>query len=334
MMVNTSVPDGPPPFTGADEVIPSSLGQGANKVVILMATYNGERHLRDQIDSIIAQTHPNWLLYVSDDGSSDDTRRVLDEYLGRLGSKRVQVVQGPGLGYSANFMSMLRQAVTDADYVAFSDQDDVWDADKLERALSWMARIPTQKPALYAGRSRLIDEAGRPYGYSPLFARRPSFGNALVQSLAGGNTMLINRRARDLMTKPPKDAAVVSHDWWAYLAVTAAGGAVQYDLEPAVGYRQHAANVIGSNAGVEARLKRMWDMAMGRHQAWNDANLSLLQYLRQDMTQDALRRLDHFRRGRQSWLPARAWHFARAGLYRQTNIGNAGLVLTTLLGRL
>lgn len=302
-------------------------------VAILLATYNGERHLAEQVDSIIQQTHREWILHVSDDGSTDRTRDLLESYRTRLGS-RLLIVEGPRQGYSANFMSMVRLALPDAPYVAFSDQDDVWDRDKLSRAMSWMRTAPQGRPALYAGRARLVDEAGKPFGMSPLFSRRPSFANALVQSLAGGNTMLINAAARALMASPPVELPVVSHDWWAYLAVAAADGNIFYDATPALGYRQHAGNVIGSNAGLRARLKRMADMVGGRHMGWNDDNLALLEHLRPLMSRDAVRRMDHFRRGRQSWLPARVWHFARAGLYRQTNIGNAGLVLTTLLGRL
>jgi glycosyltransferase involved in cell wall biosynthesis len=307
---------------------------GTQHVAILLATYNGTRHLAEQLDSIVAQTHTNWTIHVSDDGSTDATLALLTTYRERLGGERMVLWQGPSAGYSRNFMSMLHREGITGDYVAFSDQDDIWDAHKLETALRALAAVPPDKPALYGGRSRLIDEAGRPFGLSPLFARRPSFANALVQSLAGGNTMLLNRRARDLMCRAPASARVVSHDWWAYLVVSGAGGRVVYDREPTLGYRQHAENIIGSNAGLGARLRRMADMVGGRHREWNEANVALLSNMRDALGDDERARFDHFTRGRATWLLPRLWHFACAGLYRQTAIGNAGLLLAAVLGRL
>lgn len=303
-------------------------------VAILLATYNGARHLAEQLDSIVAQTHDDWTIHVSDDGSTDGTLALLLTYRERLGADRLVLWQGPRAGYSRNFMSMLHRDDIDGDYVAFSDQDDVWDRDKLQKALLALDAMPPGTPALYGGRSRLIDETGRAFGFSPLFARRPSFANALVQSLAGGNTMLLDRHARALMCRAPADARVVSHDWWAYLVVSGAGGRVIYDREPTLGYRQHAENIIGSNAGVGARLRRMADMVGGRHREWNEANVALLAGMRDALGDDERERFDHFVRGRAAWLLPRLWHFARAGLYRQTAIGNAGLLLAALLGRL
>ena len=85
---------------------------------------------------------------------------------------------------------------------------------------------------------------------SPLFRRPPSFRNALVQSLAGGNTMVLNRPARDLVALASRRARFVSHDWWAYLLVTGAGGAVHYSAKPLVRYRQHAHNLVGANTSL------------------------------------------------------------------------------------
>ncbi|MDQ7996445.1 MAG: glycosyltransferase family 2 protein [Luteibacter sp.] len=303
-------------------------------IAILLATYNGAHHLPEQLDSIIAQTHTDWTIHVSDDGSTDDTLAILLTYRERLGADRMVLWQGPRAGYSRNFMSMLHREGIDGDYVAFSDQDDIWDMDKLEKALAAIVAAGQEQAALYGGRSRLVDEAGKPFGMSPLFARRPSFANALVQSLAGGNTMLINRRARALMCRAPETAKVVSHDWWAYLVVSGAGGLVVYDREPTIGYRQHAENIIGSNAGFGARLRRMADMVGGRHREWNDFNVELLAGMRDDLSDENRQRFDRFVAGRSGWLLPRAWNFARAGLYRQTAIGNAGLVLAALLGRL
>lgn len=303
-------------------------------VAILLATYNGASHLAEQLDSIVAQTHDDWTIHVSDDGSTDETLAILLTYRERLGAERLVLWQGPRAGYSRNFMSMLHREGIDGDFVAFSDQDDIWDVDKLAKALAAIGDTADDVPALYCGRSRLIDESGTPYGFSPLFARAPSFANALVQSLAGGNTMLLNRPARALMCRVPDDARVVSHDWWAYLVVSAAEGRIVYDRESTIGYRQHAENIIGSNAGFGARLRRMADMIGGRHREWNDANVALLATMTDDFSPANRVRFERFVRGRDSWLLPRLVAFVRAGLYRQTTVGNAGLLLAALLGRL
>jgi len=310
----------------------STVSEG--HVAILLATYNGAAHLGEQLDSIASQTHRDWTIHASDDGSTDGTLAILADYRARLGDDRLVVWQGPHAGYSSNFMSMLHRHLIKGDYVAFSDQDDVWDFTKLEKALAALAGAPQSKPALYGGRSRLVDEAGKDIGMSPLFARRPSFANALVQSLAGGNTMVLNQSARELICRAREASPVVSHDWWAYLVVSGAGGLIVYDTEPTIGYRQHAQNIIGSNSGFRARFRRMADMVGGRHRGWNDRNVALLAEMRSDLTPENQRRFDHFVRGRSTWLIPRIWNFARAGLYRQTTIGNAGLILATLLGRL
>src|SRR5207253_1787714 len=99
------------------------------------------------------------------------------------------VRNGPANGVCANFLSLATDPAIDADYFAFSDQDDVWYRDKLRRALTWLATVPGDVPALYCGRTELMSIDGRSYGLSPLFTRPPTFRNALVQNLGGGNTM-------------------------------------------------------------------------------------------------------------------------------------------------
>ena len=105
-------------------------------------------------------------------------------------------------------------------------------------------------PLLFCSRTLTITESGTPVGMSPLFRRTPSFRNALVQSLAGGNTMVLNRAARDIVALASRRARFVSHDWWAYLLVTGAGGVVHYSAKPLVRYRQHAQNLVGANTSL------------------------------------------------------------------------------------
>src|SRR5262249_33537676 len=146
------------------------------------------------------------------------------------------------------------------------------------RALAWLATVPAEIPGMYCARTELMTIDGRSYGFSPLFTRPPTFQNALVQSLAGGNTMVFNRAAKRIL----EDAAttsVVLHDWWVHQLVSAAGGMVHYNPRPVLKYRQHSENLIGSNLGWRSRLIRIRLMFEGRFHNWNAMNIAALRQL-------------------------------------------------------
>lgn len=306
--------------------------QLSERVAILLSTFNGAGHLVRQLDSILAQQHRHWTVYASDDGSTDATLRILQDYRARWGADRMVIMQGPREGYAANFMSLVRSAEVTGDLFAFCDQDDCWDPDKLTRALTWMRRQSSDIPALYCGRTRLIDDDDRVIGSSPWFGRTPGFRNALVQSLAGGNTMLLNLPARQLMATA--EGRVISHDWWAYLVVSGCGGTVYYDAHPAVGYRQHEDNLIGSAAGLRARLQRLKKMLEGSYEGWNAINLPALRAIENHLSPDSLRTLAIFERARRVGLIGRLWLMLQARLYRQTLAGDLALLLAAVLGKL
>ena len=211
------------------------------RVAVLLGTKNGAAFIGEQLASLMAQSHSLIDLWVSDDGSTDGTIAIIESsWKSRWQKGRLTLVTGPCQGFPANFRSMIVDPRIEADYYAFCDQDDIWEPDRLERAVRWMQTLGPEIPLLFCSRTATMTETGDTIGYSPLFRRRPSFRNAMVQSIAGGNTMMVNRAARDLLAKASSRTEFVSHDWWAYLIVTAAGGIVRYDLRPLVRYRQHA----------------------------------------------------------------------------------------------
>ena len=310
---------------------PSTESDGPT-VTIVMATYQGERFLNEQLSSIAAQTHRNWRLFVSDDGSTDKTRAIVRE-LGEARRNEVDLVDGPRKGFVANFLTSLCQA-PETDYYAFSDQDDLWEPDKLERALSILEKTPKDKPALYCGRTCITDASGRPTGLSPAFLRPPSFGNALVQSIGGGNTMVMNHAARALLRAAGPDIDVVSHDWWTYQLVSGAGGAVHYDLEPKLRYRQHATNLMGANNTFGARCKRIRLLFKGRFKQWTDRNVRALSQVRHLLTHENRALLDSLIEVRSGPLPRNLLTLYRSGIYRQTWPNNIGLIMATAFGKL
>src|SRR5262245_13136920 len=196
-------------------------------VAILLGILEGARFLPAQLASFERQTHKNWFVVASDDGSTDESIRVLEKFRDARGGL-VTICNGPSGGFAANFLSLICRAELKANYYALSDQDDVWEDDKLARALAWLSQMPPQIPALYGSRTSLIDADGRFIGKSPLFRKPPAFANALVQNIAGGNTMVFNEAARHLVIQAGGVLAIQSHDWWLYLLVTAAGGVVHY----------------------------------------------------------------------------------------------------------
>jgi glycosyltransferase involved in cell wall biosynthesis len=304
-----------------------------DRVAILLCTFNGAAFLAEQLDSIEKQDHQHWTVVASDDGSSDETPAILARFANRH-THRVEIRRGPSQGsFVANFRTLACDPQIDAEFFAFCDQDDVWFPDKLTRALAVLARQNPAVPAVYCGRTLIIDEAGEPRGYSPLFARRPSFRNAVIQSIGGGNTMVFNRAARDLLAKAP-NANPVSHDWWTYQVVTAVGGTCHYDPVPAVAYRQHAANTMGANVGWMARILRAKMVVQGRFSEWTLQNLEALQFIEPLMTEKSRATLRDIEGMRSPSLISRLRHLWQSGVYRQTVYGSIGLVGAVIFRRL
>lgn len=302
-------------------------------VVIFLSTYNGARYLGEQLDSIIRQSHPYWQIAVSDDGSSDESLEILQEYQAQVGSIRFSIKAGPRQGFSANFISLVTEKSISADFYSFCDQDDIWHEDKLERAVAWLEQIPAGQPALYCGRTRLVDDHGRHLGESPLFSKRPSFSNALVQSLAGGNTMVFNDSARRLLVDAGK-LSVVSHDWWIYLLVSGANGHIRYDETPSIDYRQHSGNQIGANSSVSDRVLRLRRLFAGHFKQWNDVNIESLLCCQHLLAEQHRETLLAFAMARKKSLLSRCRGILSSGVYRQTLLGNLGLIVAILLAKI
>jgi glycosyltransferase involved in cell wall biosynthesis len=302
------------------------------RVAILMATKDGALFLREQLESFAGQTFGNWHLYVSDDGSSDDTMAVLQEFK-QSTSASVDIRRGPNKGPSENFLSLACDPLIDADFFAFSDQDDVWFDDKLERAIARLIALGDGSPAFYCSRTLLVDRNNQKVlGTSPLFKRKPSFANALVQSLGGGNTMVFNRSTKRLLEQ--NRSAAVIHDWWTYQLVTGAGGVAIYDEKPSLRYRQHGANVIGSNMGWRAQVRRLKMLVEGRFGRWNEVNISALFSAAKQLTDESKKQLSLFDGARRGRLDRRILNLWRSGVYRQTLRGNAALYLAVILAKL
>lgn len=303
-------------------------------VALLMCTHQGEAFLANQLDSIAQQTYTNWRLWVSDDGSTDNTLALLAKYRSRWGEGRLSIVKGLSAGSVFNFLSLTGRPEVQAKFFAWSDQDDVWASDKLARAVAYLESMNNTIATLYSTRTLLTDANDRLIGKSPLFKAPPHFANALVQSLAGGNTMVFNQAARDLLVLSGPHVTAVAHDWWAYLLVTACGGRVHYDPYPTVRYRQHAHNQIGAGPHPLARVWRLRQLLNGQFSRWIDANLASLSGVRQHMTAHNQVILETFANSRRKALLRRLLGLRKSGVHRQTFIGNVGLFFAAIFKRL
>lgn len=304
------------------------------KVAVLLCTYNGSKYIRQQLDSIINQTYSDWVIFVSDDGSTDNTLDILREYQAVYGCEKIMLIKGPGKGFAWNFISLLEESGPGFDYYAFSDQDDEWMENKLSRAIDFLGNKEPGLAAVHCGRTLLTDECGKTIGLSPLFSKKPSFRNALVQSIAGGNTMVLNRAARNLVINTPKWKPIVSHDWWIYILVSGCGGVVYYDATPTIKYRQHSSNIIGANLSASARFIRIKKLLVGHFREWNDKNLELLYPFKEKLTPENYVIFKSFSDNRNSCFFSRIRMISKTKLYRQTYFGNIALIAAVILNKI
>ena len=231
---------------------PASRQHPDTTVAILLSTYNGAPFLPAQLNSFIAQTHENWVLHWRDDGSTDETLRIMQEFTVRIGAERCirSSSSGPHMGAARSFLTLLAETLgTEA--VAFADQDDVWLPEKLGCALAML--LPHgETPALYCARQYLVDEDLGGARLSTLHSKRLGFPACLTQNIANGNTLVMNEAAAALVADAGYPQGSV-HDWWSYIVVSACGGTVLFDARPQVLYRLHKHNLIGRSQPLHSR---------------------------------------------------------------------------------
>lgn len=334
MLVRAAVPTlvlGPP--SAAPEIALTDKPRSSARLCVLLAVYNGEAHLEEQLASYLAQSFRDWSLLVSDDCSTDGSLAILKRFIQRVPGRDVRLIRGPGNSFSGNFLHLLRQADPRHEFFALSDQDDVWFPNKLYRAVTRLEKEASDMPCLYAARTRICDEALRPIGLSRKFAQAPSFRNALVQSIGGGNTMVINRAALSLAQRAlVATERVVAHDWWLYQIVSGAGGRVIYDGVPVLDYRQHGGNLIGENRSVWAAFSRIGAILNGRFRGWNEINAEALAVAQPLFTPEAREILERYAAARHARTPiARLRGLQASGVWRQGRFGTAALHVACLL---
>jgi len=244
-----------------------------NRIVhILLSTHNGEAFLREQMDSLIRQTYPHIIIHVRDDGSVDDTPKILREYEEKY--LHVKVVYGENLGINKSFYELLGVVSESQDLFAFCDQDDVWDEDKIAQAVGLLSQRSNCESTLYLCRYQFVDEQLRKIKTSD-HRRHLHFANAVVESGVAGCTMVFGSRLKDIMRRSDPDAWNM-HDWWVYLVATAFGE-VLFDPVPHLRYRRHSGNTTGWEKSYVAKMIERFKLFSQREKMGASGLISLQQ---------------------------------------------------------
>lgn len=239
-------------------------------IAIVMATYNGEKYVREQIDSILASNYQDIELFIYDDGSKDDTVSILREYEQRYREKLHIYQNETNLGHLMNFMRALSE--TTADYVMFSDQDDVWNSNKaavtIKRMKHMEAQLGKEIPLAVFTDAVVVDQElnvrNRSFFCSGhLNPYRTDLPHLLMENKLIGCTVMVNAALRRVLLSRPLPRQARFHDWWLAL-IAASYGKIGFIREGTLLYRQHGENVVGDSGFVSYVKNRLMGLQKQR----------------------------------------------------------------------
>lgn len=228
-------------------------------ISILLATYNSGNYIREQLDSLFAQTYQDWRLVVRDDCSTDDTVSIIEEYKTRHPDK-IEIIgnEGKSLRAYRNFYELLSRV--ESEYYMYCDHDDVWLPDKIELSMARMKEVERPDvPVIVHTDMRVVDQnlntlSESFWHYTRLLPERTGFKELVLCNSVNGCTMLFNRKAREVALPHLEHATM--HDMLVTQSVAASGGIISPVSTPTVLYRQHVDNVVGAH---ERNKGYYWD---------------------------------------------------------------------------
>lgn len=203
-------------------------------VNILLSVYNGEKYLKEQLESLRSQTYPHIHLYIRDDGSSDASHSIIQDF-SASSPFPVTFIQGENLGFVKSFFQLLSKSPT-GDLWSFCDQDDVWLPDKVERGVNWMKTQPTQIPLLFQTAYVIVDQDLNPTSNYLPPKYSIDFRRSITENWYSGFSSMINGSLREflLLGNPEK---IDYHDWWMEM-IAAAFGKMEFDSHICAKYRR------------------------------------------------------------------------------------------------
>ena len=305
----------------------------SDSVLILLCTYKPNlQYFEELIESIDHQTHKNIFLSLHDDGSSIEVLHKMENILEKSNLSFSVEVNKSNLGHAKNFIHNLIKMDEKYDYYAYCDQDDIWHKNKIKAALEKLDK-KGNAPAMYCCRSRLVDHNGELIGTSPIKLDKPSFKNSLVQSIAAGNTMVINKESFLVLKKTSNDINITAHDWWTYILLSSVGGYILFDHSINIDYRLHSNNAVGTSFSFTSKLKRLKQLTQGKYREWNDMNLKALDKSLNYLTEENKKVFSSFCKLRQSNFMSRNIKLYKLGISRHSLLQTIILHLAVLFNR-
>lgn len=216
------------------------------KVQILMSTFNGEKYLQEQLNSLFNQENIKLDILVRDDNSTDKTKEILDR-------NHIKWYTGKNLKPAKSFFDLIKKS-GDFEYYAFCDQDDVWDTKKLYIAIEKLEKCNNNKPSMYFSNKKIVDQ-NLNYLYTTNETKKISLGSSLITNIATGCTIVINKKMMEALKKY-SPSFIEMHDAWVYKLCLALDGNVVFDKNSYINYRQHQNNVIGNSESILSKIKR------------------------------------------------------------------------------
>lgn len=231
-------------------------------VMVLLSAYNGDKYIKEQIESILNQAGVNVKLLIRNDGGDPEekTRNIIREYA--LKDDRVSLIEGENLGCARSFWTLL-QVASPADYYAFADQDDVWLPDKLKAATDFLKKFDNTLPQLYCGSVKIVDSELKLISRATVGGKAyaTKFPLPFVKSVAPGCTFVFNEKARAICAKYHGDLEI--HDWM-LTKIISVFGEVHFDDKAYMLYRQHGNNEIGAAGKIRSKIRSMKNILSGK----------------------------------------------------------------------
>lgn len=221
------------------------------QVCVLMSTYNGSAFLKQQIESILDQTEVNIKLIIRDDGSTDETINLLEQY---IDDDRIIINFGENIGAAKSFYNLL-QTENDAEYYAFSDQDDFWKKDKLINAIKALGSDNSNEPKIYASSLSVTDQNLNLISYKPINTKRNDFARILYPGIAGC-TIVFNRLFKKMVQHQNIGLLnIIYHDTFVISLAVLSKTFIYYDANSYIMYRQHTNNYLGYSKKISRKVK-------------------------------------------------------------------------------
>ena len=272
-------------------------------VQVLLSSYNGEKYIARQIDSILAQESVDIHLLIRDDGSKDGTRAILSDYESRF-PERIKVVTGDNLGYKKSFLTLIRLA-GDYDYYAFADQDDYWLSDKESSSIAEMETDPEDIPKLAQVDFVVTDENLKPVVPAPAYRelRIAEHDYAYVGDFFQGCLMTWNRKAMELL-KSYMPKGDYSHDHWVGKVIYLLGR-VYVVPEGKIYYTRHGDNASATDNRMGGRWLRIKSLFYGKSSVYDNIGQDLLDGYRRILPSHDFRMCEDFARYKHSFSAKR-----------------------------